>query len=73
MQGATLLTYTGKYPPLEQVATPAVNTDQAAYYLSRKPQTLRTWHCKGIGPIKPLNVGGRLAWAVPDIRKLLGV
>lgn len=60
-------------PPLESITAPTVNTAQAAYYLDREPQTLRTWACKGTGPIKPQNVNGRLAWSVTKIREVLGV
>ncbi len=48
MQAATLhrteaqpTAATEKFPPLEQVTRPHVPTEQAAYYLNRKPQTLR--------------------------------
>lgn len=29
------------FQPLEQVTSPTVDTDAAAYYLNRRPQTLR--------------------------------
>lgn len=61
------------YPPLELITRPAVDTDSAAYYLGRKPQTLRTWACYESGPIRPIRVHGRLAWSVDEIRKVLGV
>lgn len=59
-------------PPLQEVTRPAVTTDEAAYYLSRKPQTLRGWACHEDGPIRPLRINGRLAWPVSELRKLLG-
>lgn len=31
------------FPPLESLTRPAVDTATAAYYLSRRPQTLRVW------------------------------
>jgi len=62
------------FPPLEQVTRPTVPTDQAAYYLDRKPQTMRAWAClEPHGAIRPLRVCGRLAWPVAEIRRLLGV
>ena len=61
------------YPRLELVNVPALTTSAAAYYLNRRPQTLRVWACHGSGPIKPLRVYGRLAWPVRDIRRVLGV
>lgn len=60
-----------QFPPLESVTRPAVPTRQAAYYLMRAPQTLRTWACFG-GPINPIRIGKRLAWPTAEIRRLLG-
>ena len=60
-------------PPLEAVTRPAVTTEEAAYYLSRRPQTLRCWACHEDGPIRPLRINGRLAWPVAELRKLLKV
>lgn len=60
------------FPPLEAVNKPTVPTEQAAYYLDRRPQTLREWAMTG-KVIKPLRVNGRLAWGVADIRRVLGV
>lgn len=48
-----------------------VDTSQAAKWLNRKPQTLRAWACYEDGPIRPVRINGRLAWAVADIRRLL--
>jgi len=62
---------TKQFPPLEQVTIPTIKTDQAAYYLNRKPQTLRAWACLENGPIRPIRINGRLAWKVADIRALL--
>ena len=58
--------------PLEQVNRPTVTTQEAAYYLSRRPQTLRGWACHEDGPIQPRRIHGRLAWAVAEIRALVG-
>lgn len=60
-------------PPLETVTRPAVTTEEAAFYLSRRPQTLRCWACHEDGPIRPLRINGRLAWPVAELRKLLEV
>ena len=59
--------------PLEQVTTPTVTTDAAAHYLNRQPQTLRLWACKQNGAIQPLNIYGRLAWRVSDLKRVLGM
>jgi hypothetical protein len=62
-----------KYPPLGQLNRPCVPTEQAAHYLLRKPQTLRSWACLENGPLRPVRVNGRLAWPVAEIRRVLGV
>lgn len=64
---------TEMFPPLEELNRPHASTDQAAFYLLRRPQTLRLWASRGDGPITPLRVNGRLAWPVAEIRALLGV
>lgn len=61
-----------KYPPLDQQTRTYVDTDSAAFYLDRKPNTLRTWACLENGPLRPVRINGRLAWAVADIRAVLG-
>lgn len=67
MQTVTLKHFT----PLEQIAKPSVTTEEAAYYLNRKSQTLRAWACLENGPIRPIKIHGRLYWSVAEIRKLL--
>ena len=62
-----------QFLPLELENRPRVATDQAAYYLSRAPQTLRAWACMEHGPLRPIRIHGRLAWATADIRNVLGV
>ncbi len=59
------------FPPLEQETRSVIPTEPAAYYLTRKPQTLRAWACLGSGPIRPIRVNGRLAWKVADIQAVL--
>lgn len=71
-------------PPADQIPTAApsppsidaenrshVDTSKAAGWLNRKPQTLRTWACHENGPLRPVRINGRLAWAVADIRRVL--
>lgn len=60
------------YPPLETVTRPTVDTASAAYYLNRRPQTLRCW-AMNQHPIRPLRIYGRLAWPVAEIKRLLQV
>lgn len=62
------------FPPLELENRPTVSTAAAAYYLNRRPQTMRTWAMRdGTGPIRPLRINGRLAWQVSELRRVLGV
>ena len=61
------------YPPIHAETRPAVETRQAAFYLGRKPQTLRIWACRENGPIRPVRVHGRLLWPMSEIRRLLGM
>ena len=62
-----------QFPPLELVTRPTVPTEQAAYYLNRRPQTLRGHACMENGPIRPLRINGRLAWPVSELRRVLGM
>nr|WP_315224352.1 hypothetical protein [uncultured Albidiferax sp.] len=59
------------YPPLSEERRDRICTEAAAYYLNRKPQTLRAWACLERGPIRPVRIGGRLAWCTADVRTLL--
>ena len=61
------------FPPLEQVTSPTVDTDAAAYYLNRRPQTLRGWACAESWPdgLRPLRINGRLCWPVAGLRAAL--
>ncbi len=59
-----------QFPALESVTRPTVPTEQAAYYLNRRPQTLRIW-AMNQHPIRPLNIHGRLHWKTEDLRRLL--
>ena len=61
-----------RFPRLEQVTQPNVQTEQAAHYLNRRPQTLRGWACFEDGPLRPLRINGRLAWPVAEIRRITG-
>lgn len=63
-----------QFPSLEQETRPAVGTAAAAYYLNRRPQTLRTWAMNsGTGPVSCIRINGRLAWPVSELRRVLGV
>ena len=58
---------------LELENRPTVVTAAAAYYLNRRPQTLRGWACLENGPLRPFRISGRLAWSTAEIKRLLGV
>jgi hypothetical protein len=63
-----------KYLPLEEITRPNLSTNEAAYYLNRRPQTLRGWAChSGTGPMVPTRIGGLLAWSTSTVKKLAGV
>lgn len=66
-------TKTNQFPPLGEVTSPTVSTNAAAYYLNRKPQTMRIWACLENGPLRPSRINGRLAWSVSEIKALTGV
>jgi hypothetical protein len=73
---ATLESWAKKAPAfvsLDRENRTAVDTETAAFHLSREPQTLRVWACRENGPLRPLRVNGRLAWPTAEIRRLLGV
>ena len=59
--------------PLDRETRTHVETDVAAHYLMRRPQTLRSWACLENGPLRPLRINGRLAWPVADLKRLMGV
>ena len=59
------------YAPLEGITRSHITTDEAAYYLNRSPQTLRSWACFDNGAIRPIRINGRLAWSVKEILNLL--
>ncbi|WP_442783880.1 hypothetical protein [Collimonas fungivorans] len=60
-----------KFPPIEQETRSHVETACAAFYLSRRPQTMRVWATYESGPIKPIRINGRLAWPVSELKSLL--
>lgn len=65
--------FTGQFLPLEQVTRPNLKTEEAAFYLNRRPQTLRAWACLENGPLRPRRIAGLLAWPTLEIKALAGV
>ena len=64
-----------QFPPLESVTRPTVDTAAAAFFLNRRPQTLRGWACAETFPegLRPVRINGRLGWPVAGIRAVLGM
>lgn len=48
-----------------------LTTEEAAIVLNRSAQTLRLWACRGIGPITPVRIHGRLGWRKDQIEALV--
>lgn len=65
--------FTAPFPPLALVSKPNLTTGELAYYLNRRPQTLRVWACLENGPIRPRRIGGLLAWPTVEVKALAGV
>ncbi len=59
--------------PLDKETRTHVSTKVMCHHLGRQEQTARGWACHEDGPLRPIRVNGRLAWAVADIKRLLGV
>lgn len=66
---------TGQFLPLEQVTRPNLKTEEAAFYLNRRPQTLRAWACLETFPagLRCKRIGGLLAWPTAEVKALAGV
>jgi hypothetical protein len=57
--------------PIHEEVRSHINTEEAAFYLTRKPQTMRAWACLKNGPLRATRINGRLAWSVAEIKRLL--
>lgn len=57
--------------PLDKEVRDYLPTNEAAYHLGRKPQTLRVWSCNETGLLQPIGRGARLLWPVAGIKALL--
>lgn len=64
--------FTPPFPPLAQITKPNLTTAELAYYLNRRPQTLRCWACHEDGPMRPKRIGGLLAWSTDEAKALAG-
>ncbi len=60
---------------LEQITRPNLRTDEAAFYLNRRPQTLRAWACRENFPpgLRCKRIGGLLAWPTAQVKAIVGV
>ena len=65
--------FTAPFPPLALVTRPNLTTAETAYYLNRRPQTLRGWACLENGPLRPTRIGGLLAWNTATVKALAGL
>lgn len=65
--------FTAPFPPLALVTRPNLTTAETAYYLNRRPQTLRGWACLENGPLRPTRINGLLAWSTATVKALAGV
>ena len=61
------------FQSIERITRPSLSTEEAAFYLNRKPQTLRCWAMRENGLIRPLRINGRLAWPVSELKRVLGI
>jgi hypothetical protein len=60
------------YPPLAEVTQEVFDTNQAAFYASLSPKTLRAWASSGSGPIVPdFKIRRRNRYKVSRIREYL--
>jgi hypothetical protein len=71
----TTASATQQFPALEQVTRPNLTTAEAAFYLNRRPQTLRAWACLENFPegLRCKRIGGLLAWPTEQVKALAGV
>jgi len=59
------------FPALDDIRQPNLNTEQAAFYLNRAPQTLRHWASSDRGLIRPHRIGRMLAWPTSEVRRIV--
>lgn len=60
-----------QYTALVRETRTVIDTNEAAFHLGRKPQTLRKWAVYESGPLRPVRIMGRLAWNVADIVRIV--
>lgn len=60
-----------QYSALINETRSVIDTNEAAFHLGRKPQTLRKWAAYESGPLRPVRIQGRLAWSVGDIKRIV--
>ena len=60
-----------QYTALVRENRTVIDTNEAAFHLGRKPQTLRKWACYEDGPLRPVRILGRLAWPVAEILRIV--
>ena len=60
-----------RYTALVCETRTVISTNEAAFHLGRKPQTMRKWAVYESGPLRPVRIMGRLAWNVEDIKRIV--
>lgn len=60
-----------KYPPIAEVTRDLLTTDETAFYLGLKPQTLRKWHSKGMGIILPVYIGSKPMYKKAEVQQVI--
>lgn len=70
--GASKPSESHRFCSIEKETRTHVETECAAFWLNRKPQTLRAWASKENGPLRPSRLHRRLIWSVADIKRVLG-
>jgi|LakMenEpi03Aug12_release.lakeMendotaPanAssembly.Ray.scaffolds.fasta_scaffold3373281_1 hypothetical protein len=60
-----------KYPPIADVTRDLLTTDETAFYLGLKPQTLRKWHCEGKGIIRPVYIGSKPMYKKTAVQQVI--
>jgi hypothetical protein len=60
-----------QYTALAHETRTVIDTNEAAFHLGRRPQTLRKWAVYESGPLRPVRILGRLAWNVEDIKRIV--
>lgn len=70
MMNATVSTYLS-LSQLVHTGRTLISTEEAAYLLNLKPQTMYKWACYENGPISPVRIGRSVKWRLSDVASLV--